>query len=99
MDSFWDNLIEHFKSRNASFFVPALMIFFAVIIVGGLIYDKVPPESFFCGLAGIGIVASVLVWRAIRNLRARSGKKSRHQELSRDEIRKARSKLVDKIKI
>ena len=96
MNPFWGNLLEHFKTRSASLFVPTLLVFFGIIIAGGIIYDKVPPEEFFAGLTAIGLVALVLVWRAVRRARKRSRYDS--SPLSRDEMNKARSKLVNRNK-
>ena len=84
-------MLEHFKTRSAWIFVPTLLIFFAVIIVGGLICDKVPPETFFYGLTGFGLLGLTLIGMAIRRARKRNRYES--SLLSRDEINKARSKL------
>ena len=97
MDSFWDNLIGHFKTRSAGLFVPVLLAFFGLIILGGIIYDKVPHEVFFAGLTAIGLVALMLVWWAVRRARRRGRYDS--SPLSRDEMDKARSKLVHRNKL
>ncbi|MDE3069039.1 MAG: hypothetical protein KGJ60_16025, partial [Verrucomicrobiota bacterium] len=44
-------------------------------------------------LPGVGIFAVALVWRTIRRLRARRRDRLTFSPLSRDELRKARSKL------
>jgi hypothetical protein len=95
------NLIwNSFKDRRyaALFFI----IFFVSIgtLFGLLAFFQIPnvQEYVLQSLPGIGIFVIALVWRAIRNSRARRREKFRRLEMSRDEIRKARSKLVNKIK-
>ncbi|MGI8965396.1 MAG: hypothetical protein ACR2H1_04825, partial [Limisphaerales bacterium] len=48
---------------------------------------------FLEALPGLAILSSALIWRKIRRART-PGKRFQRQELSRDEIIKARSKLV-----
>lgn len=95
------NLIwNSFKDRRYA------ALFFVVFLVsigtffGLLAFFQIPDlqEYVLQSLPGIGILIIALVWRSIRMARARRGEKFRRQEMSRDEIRKARSKLVNKIK-
>jgi hypothetical protein len=95
------NLIwNSFKDRRYA------ALFFVIFLVsigtffGLLAFFQIPNLQKYVlqSLPGIGILIMVLVWRAIRKARARRGEKFRRQEMSRDEIRKARSKLVNKIK-
>ena len=93
------NLIwNSFKDRRyaALFFV--IFLFSIGTFFGLLAFFQIPNLQKYVlqSLPGIGILIMVLVWRAIRNSRARRGEKFRRQEMSRDEIRKARSKLVNK---
>jgi hypothetical protein len=99
MDSFWDNLIGHFKTKSAWVFMPALLLVIGFIIVGSCIPDQVPPEYFIYALTGAGVLALALVWRGIRRARAQRRNKFRREELSRDEMNKARSKLVHRNKL
>lgn len=99
MDSFWDNLIGHFKTKSAWVFMPALLVFIGVILIGSSIHVQVPPEDFIYALIGAGVLALGLVWRGIRRARARRGNRFRREELSRDEMNKARSKLVHRNKL
>jgi hypothetical protein len=89
-----------FKDRRyaALFFIVFLVsigIFFGLLVI-----FQIPSLQKYIlpSLPGIGILMVALVSRAIRKARARRGEKFRRQEMSRDEIRKARSKLVNKIK-
>jgi hypothetical protein len=95
------NLIwNSFKDRRyaALFFV--IFLVSIGIFFGLLAFFQIPnfQEYVLQSLPGIGILIVALVWRSIRRARARRGEKFRRQEMSRDEIRKARSKLVNKIK-
>jgi hypothetical protein len=99
VNSFWGNLLEHFKSNSAWLFMPALLAFIGLIIIGSSIPDKVPSEFLIYALPGTGLLVLTLAWRGIRRARAQRGKRFRREELSRDEIRKARSKLVNRNKI
>jgi len=103
MNSIWSKLYDGFKDRRyaALFFVTFFGLFGLLILVAGIcgiVGDSNIRGYFLQALPGIGILIIALVWRTIRKARARRGEKFRRQELSRDEIRKARSKLVNKIK-
>jgi hypothetical protein len=100
MNSIWSKLYDGFKDRRYAFLFFATFFASLLLVAGlcGIIDDSNIRGYFLQALPGIGILIMALVWRAIRNLRARRGEKFRRQEMSRDEIRKARSKLVNKIK-
>jgi O-antigen/teichoic acid export membrane protein len=104
MNSIWNNLYDKAKDRRyGALFFSSLIAFFVVFLLGALIYkilggiDFGPPDlqARLLELApGILILIAALVWRGIRRARAQREKSFRREELSRDEIRKARSKLV-----
>jgi len=104
---FWANLLEHFKSRSAWLFMPALLVFFAIILL---------PQFLSALFSEIGFfnfdsekILRVLLWvmpvivvllvagiaTMIRRRRTRRPKRYEISPLSRDEMRKARSKLVN----
>lgn len=106
MNSIWNNLYDKAKDRRyGALFFSSLVAFFVVFLLGALIYKILGGINFgpfdlqarFLELApGILILTTALVWRGIRRARARAQREKsfRREELSRDEIRKARSKLV-----
>jgi biotin transporter BioY len=106
MNSIWNNLYDKAKDRRyGALFFSSLVAFFVVFLLGALIYKILSGIDFgpfdlqarFLELApGILILTTALVWRGIRRVRAQREKNFRREELSRDEIRKARSKLVNR---
>jgi biotin transporter BioY len=109
MNSIWSNLYDKFKDRRYGIlFFSSLVGFFGLFLLGVIVYnilggiDFGPFElqsHFLQLLPGILIIMAALIWRAIRRARAQRRKRFRREELSRDEIRKARSKLVNRNKI
>jgi len=108
--NFWGNLLEHFKSRSAGLFLPALMIFFALvlltqfmcalwsqIVIPDIDYGKILP-CLLCAMPAIVLLLVAGIGRMIRRRRARRRRRRESSSLSRDELNKARSKLVNKIK-
>jgi hypothetical protein len=95
------------KSNCAWLFVPALLLFFAAMALGGfienLLGDNFPAETFsyfvfFYVVPGIGLVLAALIWQGIHRARARRAAKFAREQLSRDELSKARSKLRNETK-
>ena len=100
---FWSNLFESVKERRN------VMIFFGTLVVlPGMIL-----LAFFAGYAieafnlehnwpipaaGLGLISAALIWRGIRQRRARKLNRYKILPLSRDELTKARSKLATKQK-
>jgi biotin transporter BioY len=109
MNSIWSNLYDKAKDRRYGvLFFSSLIAVFAVFLLGVLLYNILGGIDFgsfdlqahFLELVpGIVIVIAALVWRGVRRARAQRGKRFRREELSRDEICKARSKLVNRNKI
>ena len=109
MNSFWVNLVERFGSRSAWLFMPVLLLFLAVVLLGGsigdLIIGTIPPNVFgdtpfnwVYLLPGFALLAAAFILKAVRRARARRGNKFSTEQLSRDELSKARSKLRSQIK-
>ena len=109
MNSIWNNLYDRAKDRRyGSLFFFSLFGFFSLFLLGVLIFKILGAMDFsafdlqrhFLELVpGIVIVVAALVWRGVRRARAQHGNRFQREELSRDEIRKARSKLVNRTKI
>ena len=104
MNSIWNNLYDKFKDRRygALFFASLLSVFgllLLAVILGQIMGPANLQAYFLQALPGIGIFIVALVWRGIRRARAPRRDKFRREELSRDEISKARSKLVNRNKL
>ena len=103
MNSFWVNLMERLRSNCAWLFVPALLLFLGVALIGGGIRENFPPdvfseERFIYFLPGITLLVTALILWVVRPARAQRGRKSAQEQLSRDELSKARSKLKSDFK-
>jgi hypothetical protein len=103
MNSIWSKLYDNVKDRRyAALFFITLFVFVVLLIlvagICGIVGNFNIQEYFLQALPGIGILMVALVWRTIRRMRTWRGGKFQRQEMSRDEIRKARSKLVNKSK-
>jgi len=97
MNSFWSNLYDHYKDRRyAAIFLATFLTFFGLAIPGIIFYLHAGTFNLdlVYALPGMGILVAALAWRAIRRLRAQRRNPSGFSPLSRDEWRKARSKLV-----
>jgi biotin transporter BioY len=109
MNSIWSNLYDKAKDRRYGvLFFSSLIAVFVVFLLGALLYNILGGIDFspfdlqahFLELMpGIVILMVALAWRGVRRARAQRGKRFRREELSRDEILKVRSKLVNRNKI
>ncbi len=99
MNSIWGNLYDKFKDRRygALFFVSLVCVFgllFLALIVSQIMGPASLQYYFLQVLPWIVLLIVGLIWQAVRRARAQRGKRFRRQDLSRDEISKARSKLL-----
>jgi predicted tellurium resistance membrane protein TerC len=99
MNYFWGNFFEYCKERrNASIFIGTLAVFFGLLVAGVIIYQVADGYNLLqywpFALLGFGLFLSVLVVNGIRQARSRRLNRYKSSPLSRDELRKARSKLV-----
>jgi hypothetical protein len=106
MNSIWDKVYDPVKDRRyGMLFFISLVALFCVFILGRLawaIWTDLAPETselqiwLLLTLLGISVFTSALICRELRSRRDRCDRKEmfERQELSRDEIIKARSKLV-----
>jgi hypothetical protein len=109
MNSIWNNLYDKAKDRRYGvLFFFSLFGCFGLLLIGALICKILEgidfgafdlPSHFLELLPGFVIVMAALIWRGIRRARAQGGHRFRREELSRDEISKARSKLMSRNKI
>lgn len=95
MNSFWNNLYDSVKDRRYGLLFFGMFFASIGMIFGLLAFFEMPNlQGYFLGaLPGVVILAVALAWRAIRRAQLQRGNKLLREELSRDEIRKARSKL------
>jgi hypothetical protein len=99
MNSFWGNLYDRHKDRRyATIFLVTLISFFGLAIPGAILYLQVraftpPLVDVLPGIGVLVVALAALIWRMIRRARAHRNP-SRFSPLSRDEWRKARSKLL-----
>ncbi|HKW30600.1 MAG TPA: hypothetical protein VJT54_14790 [Verrucomicrobiae bacterium] len=104
MNSFWGNLYDRHKDRRyAAIFLAAFLGFFGLAIPGVILYlqARAFTPSLVDVLPGMGalvIALAALVWRITRRAQAHRNP-SGYSPLSRDEWRKARSKLLKEQKV
>jgi Na+-driven multidrug efflux pump len=99
MNYFWGNVFEYFKDRRgpAVFFI-SLLVLLVLLFIGAAILQGIGAENLWTGfkysLPVTGVVLAIWIWRSVRRARARSRDRYKISPLSRDEMRKARSKLM-----
>jgi hypothetical protein len=99
MNYFWGNICEYFKDRRfASVFFGTLFFLVVALALGSLVYQVVGPDnlktSFLYASPVMAVLLVVWIWRSIAQARARRRDRYKISPLSRDEMRKARSKLM-----
>lgn len=96
MNSFWSQLYDRHKDRRyANLFFFTLFGFIGLIVPGVIIVMRVGSLDLHLLylLPGIVMLLTAIVWRAIRRSRTKR-RTSTFPQLSRDELRKAQSKLL-----
>lgn len=99
MNSIWGNLYDWCKDRRyAALFLVTLISFFGLAIPGVILYLQArafapPLVDVLPGIGVLVVALATLVWRIIRRAREHRNP-PRFSPLSRDEWRKARSKLL-----
>jgi hypothetical protein len=99
MNYFWGNFFEYCKERrNAAVFFGTLAVFFGLLVAGVIIYQVADGYNLLQYWPFIVVALSFcllsVIWQGIRQARARRLNRYKTSPLSRDELRKARSKLV-----
>jgi peptidoglycan/LPS O-acetylase OafA/YrhL len=85
--------------RNANFFMLSLAGFFGLLIVIAIIHHNGLDRYAAPALPAIGLLLVVWTGQAIREARARHREQLQRPPLSRDELRVARSKLMNSRKV
>jgi len=104
MNSFYSKLYDPVKDRRYGMLFLITVVISICLYALGLLADGILDrlnieksdlkDGFRQALPGILILTVALIWRGSRRNRARKKEKFQRRELSREEIRKARSKLV-----
>jgi hypothetical protein len=100
---FWSNLFESVKERrNVMVFFGTLVVLPGIILLAVFAYYAFEAfnlaDNWPIPAAGFGLILAALIWRGLRQRRARKLNRYKILPLSRDELTKARSKLVTKQK-
>lgn len=103
MKSIWEESYDSAKDRRyGMLFFATLLVFFGVLILGGMIYEIMGATNFqefvLPALPVAGIFLMAMGWRWIRRARKRRRERLKYAALSRDELAKARSKLRNNTK-
>jgi hypothetical protein len=98
---FWSNLFESVKERrNVMVFFGTLVVLPGMILLASFAYYAIEAfnlaDNWPVALAGFGLIFAAVIWRGIRQRRARKLNRYKISPLSRDELTKARSKLTTK---
>jgi type VI protein secretion system component VasK len=101
MNFFWGNVFEYFKDRRlGAVFFGTLAAIFGLLLIGIIVCQAT--DGFDLGqywpfaLASHGLLLIALIWRGLRQMRARRSARFTSSPLSRDEKAKALSKLTVK---
>jgi len=97
MGPFWSSLFDHLKhcGRNATLFIFTLGGLLALTVLAAIICDTQLHKYLLPALPGIILLALAWVGLVIRRARARRRQRLERSPLSRDELRVARSKLMN----
>jgi uncharacterized membrane protein (DUF4010 family) len=96
MNPFWASLFQELRGhgRNGTLFIVVLLL----LLVAAVFVVKVPEEAYRDYVLPVTVVVSILavMWfvRGVLTTRARQRERLTGMQLSRDELDKARSKLV-----
>lgn len=99
MNYFWGNVFEYFKERRyAAVFFGTLAALVGTIALGALLIELIyaydMERYLIYALPGLALLFSALLGRSLAQARARRRDRYKISPLSRDELTKARSKLL-----
>lgn len=99
MNYFWGNVFEYFKERRyAAVFFGTLMAMAGALLAGAILYQIAGNFDLLRYWPFIATVMclwfAVAVWRGVRRSRAERRNRYKISAMSRDELTKARSKLL-----
>ncbi|MDR3460273.1 MAG: hypothetical protein P4N60_22825 [Verrucomicrobiae bacterium] len=99
MNFFWGNVFEYFKDRRlASVFFGTLLALIGVLVAGVIFFQVICAYNFqdylIYAVPGVALIFVALIGQAMAQARARRRDRYKCSPLSRDELRKARSKLM-----
>lgn len=94
MNYFWGNVFEYFKDRRlGSVFFGSLAVVIVLLVLVAAFFP-ILQQYWPTVLSAIGLLLLVRIWLALRQLRALRLNRYKSSPLSRDEMAKARSKLI-----
>ena len=99
MNFFWGNVFEYFKDRRgAAIFFATLLALFGALIVGSILYHIICAynlqDYLVYSLPGVAVILMAWIGSSIARARVRRRNRYKCSPLSRDELSKARSKLM-----
>ena len=99
INSIWNNLYDRFKDRRYGllFFI-SILSSVGVVFIGKAVIEEMSSVNWAPYLPGIIILGVAVIWRKWRRSRM-PRERMKIEPLSRDEWRKARSKLVRSQKV
>jgi predicted MFS family arabinose efflux permease len=89
---FWSDVFEYFKDRRIAGVFFGTLLLLLILLPAGALLIKIAGWTYV--LPGTIVVAITLVVRAILRMRAYGRERYKSSPLSRDELKKARSKLL-----
>lgn len=95
MNPFWDTWRSR---RNLNYFILSLLGIVALFIAGCIVHETGLDQYLVPVLVGLGLISVGWIIRCIRRARARRRARLKTSPLSRDELRVARSKLLNERK-
>ena len=99
MNYFWGNVFEYFKDRRvAAVFFGTLLALGGLLIAGLVLYQVICAYELqnyiVYSLPGVAIIFAAWIGRCVAQARARAKERYKISPMSRDELNKARSKLL-----
>lgn len=99
MNFFWGNVFEYFKDRRyAAVFFGTLAALIGTLVVGAILYEVICAydlqDYLLYSLPGLVLLVVAWIGRGILRARVRSRERYKISPMSRDELTKARSKLL-----
>lgn len=97
MDYFWSNFGDHLRGEKSQndFSIRRLLLWPALLIGGFVLYGLLKEKGLDgYALPAAGLFALIKMWHAVRRWKERQKNRYKSSPLSRDELTKARSKLI-----
>lgn len=101
--NFWQEIYDAAKDRRYGLlFFGTLLAFFIVFLLGVFVASLTGANNFeecvYSGLAAVGVLILIVMWRLISQARRERRERLKSEKLSCDELSKARSKLRSRLR-